>query len=290
MSRSMRFIAAAAAMILAAAAAAVPANAQDWRSISSVRRFADEETLHIELEYGAGELRITPAESGVLYRARIRYNAENFEPRLSYDNGRLDIGLEGTNKGLNFDFKGDGAQLALALGSEAALDLDLAFGAVEANIELGGLRLRELNLATGASETRITISRPNPLRASEVSFHIGAADFIARGLGNIHADRIRLEGGVGDITLDFTGLWRGDTDLDVDLGVGSLTLRLPRHVGVRVTRDGFLTSFDDDGFRERNGVYFSENWETAEYQLTIDIDTALSDINVQWVSTRSASL
>ena len=67
------------------------------------------------------------------------------------------------------------------------------------------------------------------------------------GLGNSRCDRFSLEGGMGKITLDFGGAWTSSTAAEIKMAMGELTLRLPRNVGVRLTLDRFLASFDPAG-------------------------------------------
>lgn len=274
------------AILLALLLPAGPASAQDWRTVTGTRQYAGEERIEVDVEYGAGRLEIQPARPGLLYHARLRYDAHVFRPELSYDNGRLRVGLDG-RRGIDLNAD-EGGRLELMLGPEPALDLDMAFGAVEADVELGGLRIRALEVSTGASETSLRFSRPNPDRARSVEIKVGAAEFHAVGLGNLNAERVRVEGGVGDITLDFTGEWQGDATASVRMGIGSLTLRLPRGLGVRVRKDSFLASFDGQELVRRGDAYYSENWDAAEHRLTISIDTALSDIDVRWVGPATA--
>src|SRR5262245_20552672 len=218
-------------------------QAQDWRRITTERRFAGEELLQVNVEYGAGRLTITPGPENSLYRATMQYDGRVFRPLNRYDkeNGTLHLGIDGGSiKGANLK----SGSLNLALGSAVPLDLDLKFGAAEADVELGGLRIRETSIQTGASETRIRVSRPNLESCSTAKFEVGAARFQAMGLGNLNCEDVRLSGGVGEVLLDFSGEWRNSASVDVDMGLGSLTLRVPRGLGVSVRKSGVLASFD----------------------------------------------
>ncbi|MBI4545768.1 MAG: hypothetical protein HY703_11275 [Gemmatimonadetes bacterium] len=255
--------------------------AQDVRTVTTMRQFAGQEQLGVAVEYGAGRLRIEPGAKGALYRASLSYDADVFQPVTAYADGRLRLGLKGRN---GVKIRGHRAsRLDLALGPDAPLDLDLKFGAVEANIELGGLRVRRLEVSTGASETVLRFSQPNPERCRIVELEAGAAAFRVFGLGNANAERLTFDGGVGDILLDFTGEWRGDMTADIDMGVGSLTLNVPHGLGLQITRDTFLTSFDPEGLVKRGNSYYSQDWNDAKHRLTIQIDAAFGAIAVRWV-------
>lgn len=260
--------------------AATPAFAQDWHTVTSLRQFRNESELRVDVEYGAGNLTITPASGNALYKATLRYDASTFKPVTQYRDGHLRVGIEGGSiKGRNLK----SGRLDLTLGTRVPLDMDLKFGAVHADVELGGLRIRELHVATGASETGLTVSRANPERCSEANLEVGAAEFRAVGLGNLNCEHFRMAGGVGDVLLDFNGTWRSDASVDIDMGLGSVTIRVPRGLGVSVRKKGVLASFDSQELIKRGDTYYSENWQDAETKVTFNIDAALGSIRMVWV-------
>jgi len=253
---------------------------QDWQSMSQARARSDETELRVDVEYGAGSLELRPAPAGMLYRTRMRYDADHFRPEVSYDDGRLGIEIGGG------DIRGGktkGGNLDLALGTELPLDLSLEFGAAEAQIELGGMRLTRGSIKTGASKTVLRVSEPNPQVCNSFEIEVGAAQFEAYSLGNLRTERFRLSGGVGEVVLDFGGAWETDMDANIEMGLGSLTLRVPRGLGLRVQKQGFLAGFDSEGLVKRGDVYFSENWEAANRRLTVRLQAALGSIRVVWV-------
>lgn len=266
---------------VAALPAATTADAQDWRTFNTRRQLSGERKLRVDLEFGAGRLKIEPAAAGELYHAAIRYDGDSFEPVAKYERGVLKLGIEGSSRSRRKIR--EGAQLTLGLGTDIPLDLNFAFGAVEADIELGGLTIRKADISTGASETKLRFSRPNHERLQRLELAVGAAAFTATGLGNANADRIVFKGGVGDIVLDFSGTWRGDTQVEVAMGMGSLTLHLPRGVGIRIERETFLVSFDPKGLEKRGNGYYSEGWEDAERRLTIALKGALGSVDIRWL-------
>jgi hypothetical protein len=267
-------------LALLALSIATPAFGQDWRTITSLRQFKGEEDLRVIVEYGAGNLSIGPLAGNSLYKATLRYDANSFRPVTQYSVGKLRVGVEGGSvKGRNLK----SGRLDLGLGQRVPLTLDLKFGAVEANVELGGLRVHELNIATGASKTHLNVASLNPINCAELKFEVGAAEFNAQNLGNLNCEMIRVAGGVGDVTLDFNGAWRVDSHVDIDMGLGSLTLRVPRGLGVSVKKTGVLASFDSQELVKRGHTFYSQNWEKATNRVTFTIDAALGSIRMVWV-------
>lgn len=278
MSEPRRHAASAALLLLVATPAL--ASAQDWRTLSSSRQHASERLLEVDVEYAAGGLTVRPARAGVLYGAEMRYDGDVFDPSVRYDRGRLVVDLEG--EGMRSG-NHEAGSLDLELSPDVPLDIELKFGAGRADVELGGLHVRRAAIATGASEAQVRFSHPNPVDAEELEVQVGAARLELAGIGNAGAERLRVEGGVGEITLDFTGAWRRDMDAEVKMGLGALRLVLPRGLGVRVRKRGMLTAFDSQRFTKRGETFYSEGWEAATHHLTLTIEAAFSSIDVRWV-------
>src|SRR5690606_6572605 len=155
--------------------------------------------------------------------ATVRYDADSFLPVTEYEDGRLRLGVE-SKRGVKVRGRQHASRLDVALGPDAPLAIDLEFGAAQADIELGGLRIRRAEISTGASETTLRFSQPNPERLSVLDIEVGAAALRAEGLGNANVEQLTVDGGLGDVVLDFSGEWRGDMTADIDMGIGSLTL------------------------------------------------------------------
>ena len=272
-----------AAIVLAVSAAFIAphvVHAQDWRTVTSSRQVAGESLVQVDVEYAAGELRIGPGTRGTLYRSSLRYDADVFRPQTEYANGRLHIGIEGNNvRGRNLK----SGSLDLRLTPDVPLELEIAFGAAEANIDLGGLRVRQVEIATGASSTLVNVSQPNTETCRLLEISAGAAKLDVTNIGNLNAQRVQVEGGVGEMTLDFSGALRNDIEVDIDMGLGSLTLRVPRGVGVRVEKDGLLASFDSQGLVKRGDIFYSEGYDRAARRIDFNIDAALGSIRIEWV-------
>lgn len=260
--------------------------AQEWESLSMRRAFNGERALSVDVEYGAGTLTVGPGQPGTLYRAALRFDAEAFEPETSYENGRLHIGIDDAEvRGRHVE----GGTLTLELSPRVPLDLDLAFGAAEANIELGGLRIERLEVATGASVTELSFSQPNPIQAESVTFQVGAARFVATGLGNANTRMLSVEGGVGEVDLDFSGAWAADMHATVEMGLGKLTLRLPRGLGVHIEKDGLLAAIEAEGLIKQGNMYYTEGFQQAKRKLNVEIDAAFNAIQIVWVGNLQAN-
>ena len=283
-----RWWAAALAAGLCLCAAVPPVFAQTWRTVTSARQLHGERELAVNVEYGAGLFRLRPGAEGELYRLELRYDEEKFTPVRQFDPaaGRLRLGVHGRD-GVRVSLgdrrrREEPPYLNLELSPDIPLALDLQLGAVQSDVELGGLALRRISYRTGASETQLSFSRANPVPCDELVMEAGAAEFVARQLANANCARVRFSGGVGRVELDFTGTWRQNMEADLNVGIGSLHLRLPSDVGVEVHLSRFLASFDAAGFTKRGDVYYSANHGTARQRLLMHINASIGGIDVSW--------
>lgn len=257
--------------------------AQSWRTVTMSRQLPRASAeLRVFVEYGAGQLDIRSVDEGVLYRMNLRYDEDAFEPVADFSSDRLRLGVESLRRGIEVRGRQSGS-LELELARGVPMDLDLEFGAVQAEIDLGGLALTDLSLSTGASESTIDVSEPNTVSMRTASFEVGAAQFTARHLGNLNAERIQLDAGVGSISLWLNGRWQRDAQVTIDMGLGALDLFVPEGLGVRLRKDSFLTALDSEGLVKRGDVYESLDFEDADRKITIDLDAAFGSVSVVWV-------
>lgn len=287
-------VAAAFATLLLTAAGPLAGQSAEWYEMSSRRQTDGIETLEADIEYAVGRLEVGAAEAGLLYRLDLRYDARRFEPVRRWSTaagtGHLRLRFDSDDDFDDFDIddfddvdSDELGGLTLGLSREVPTRVSLGVMAAEARLHLGGLALERFVLRTGASETSIDFDSANPVRMDRLELAAGAADFRASGLGNARFDHLEFVGIVGDVRLDFRGDWEGSAEAEINMGLGSLRLTFPRELGVRIDRQGILTSFDSVGFDEVDGAFQTPNWETASSRLDLSIRAGLGDIDVTFV-------
>ncbi len=262
--------------------------AQSWRSDGVTRRRQGEESLDVKIEYAVGRFELSPMTGGeLLYRLSTRYDEEAFDLYSSYrqrhNRGRLRIDLEGRedfelNSLRDYDIEAGALELHLTDGVPVSLSIEL--GAVEADLELGGLRLTDIDVQIGASDARISFSEPNLEVAESCSFKVGAAVFEIESLGNSGCRDLEFAGGVGAMTLDFSGDWNHDARGEIKVGLGTVEIRVPAEIGVRLERETFLVSLEAPGFTKGDDVWVSRNWAEASHRLELKLSGALGTIRV----------
>jgi hypothetical protein len=268
--------------------------AQNWRVITAQRERQSLDTLHVRVEYGAGTVSIGAAPGPLLYDVRLRYDADRSHPERRYDASTRTLTIGGDSAvarifalnrrrirlGTGERRQGDSLSLGLARG--VPMELTLALGATDSRIDLTDLAVARLNAEIAASDARISFGAPNPSTLRELSIHSAAAGLKVNQLGNARAGTVRVSTAVGDVDLDLSGAWTGEMALDVHAMMGSITVRVPRDVGVRASVSKFFGGVDAPNFTQRDGALFSANWDNAPRKLVINGDVALAGIQVVW--------
>jgi len=274
-------------VLLALALAAPAAAAQSMRSMSVSRQQHGETRLRAAIAFGAGEVSVQPAPEGTLYAANLTWDAARFVPRTRYDAAaaHLTVALEPVGGGgVRVASTRQLAQRAvIALSAAAELDLDATVGAADADLELGGLRLAELRIRTDATRATVRFSRPNPGACSRAEFRSGAAELQVVHLGDAGCRAVRVEGGVGTVTLDLRGAWPAEAELDVRVTLGSVRLRVPPDLGVRLTLERFAASFQPAGFTREGDGWVTDGCATAARKLDLRVAATVGGVQIERV-------
>lgn len=266
---------------------AFPAAAQTMRSFTAARGMLAERQIIATIDFGAGAVRIRPAATSQLYRMGLRYDADRFQPIQQYDarTGILRLGLESIGRGgMRVTSRSQLEQTgAFAFSRTVPLVLAANLGASEADIDLGGLTLVDLTVRSGASRSVVAFSSPTRGECRHATFTVGAGDIDVIGLANAGCREVRLDGGVGRATLDFTGAWKRDAQVTVAMSMGVVTLRIPRGTGVRLDASRFLSTLRADGFERDGKTWTTPRFDAAAHKLTVELNTTVASIDVAWI-------
>lgn len=280
-----------AAMLALLVAVSTPAllTAQSMRSYSASRPITDTRIpLRATLDFGAGRVVVRAGDPSVLYATQMEYDADRYTPVQRYDprTGILHLGLTSIGRGglrvTSREHLQQSARFQFAPG--VPLNLEANLGASEAHLDLGGLALHEVSVRAGASRSTIDVTKPSDIRCERARFISGASELQITQLANLGCREIQIEGGVGRTTVDFRGTWSTDAHVAATQTVGTLTLRIPRGIGVRINATGrFLSRLTFEGFARSGDSWQSTNFDDATHHLTIDLTTNVADVTLEWI-------
>ncbi len=243
------------------------------------------ESLVIEIEFDAGELYIIPRDMDDAAKLKVVYDERRFDYDVDFAKKR-DVGhlyLESsTRRSRNIDELDNEWNLELSTRFPTELTLDI--GACEAEIDLGGIPLTELSLDIGAASGLIDFSSPNPDRIHEMEVDIGASSVEIINLGNANVDRFEFSCGAASCELDFRGEFNGETEVRLDVGLGSTKIILPEDVAVRIETedDNWFSSIDfhnDDLDEVRDGVFESPGYRRADNKILVEVDVGMGSVD-----------
>jgi len=243
-----------------------------------------ESAVQAEVLFGAGELALAAGSAESLLDAHFVYNIENWKPEVDYKDGQLTVRQGGDERAWgvpagNLDEVRN--EWELRFGPTVALDLHVRAGAGQGTLDLSGLALTALQADMGAGDFTLRFDEPNPTRMERLTINAGASRLAVSGLGNAGPRNVKVQGGVGDLTLGFGGAWPTSTDVQINAGVGTLILRLPEDIGVRVALKGAATDIEAPGFTRQGDAYVNAAFGQTETELRIEITLGVGEVKLE---------
>lgn len=253
-----------------------------------------EKELKIVLTSSFGSVFVTRGEPGkvLVLDAAPR---EKRDPQMTVDYavrnrvGYMDVTLgEGSrdNDGKRGSFKiskWDGGKWYLKFSDDLPISFDVQLGVGRGDFDLSGLQVKDFNLSSGASDVSLSFDEPNRTSIENISIESGLSKFDGRNLCNANFKHLRFQGGVGAYTLDFGGLLNSEVDVDIEVGMGVMTLYLPSSVGARVmyekswgSKVDCAADFGSNGENE----YVSKNYFSSSGKMNIRIDSGFGSVKV----------
>lgn len=189
------------------------------------------ESAHVNVNMGAGDLKVSSGTEKLL-RAYFTYNVPQFKPDVRYS-------TSGGVASLTIDEPESHAHMGhvkyewdLRLNKDVPLDLDVHFGAGQAQLDLGALNLRGVNVQMGVGQMQLDL-RGAPKHDYTVSIQggVGEADIKLPNTVGIEAT---ASGGIGEISVNGLtkegGRWANEAfrnpgvkvHVDVKGGIGAI--------------------------------------------------------------------
>ncbi len=278
-------------LILLLAVAISSAANGDERVILTIDETLDDQvqSMEVDVEFGFGAIRIERGNPAKAVTGYMQYDEDTIRPSARYrvDGNRAHFRLvtRGRNTGWHMDSGIDSPESELYFTTKIPLDIDFSCGLGEATLDLGDMQVRELSLDNGLGETTLDFSKPNQTRLRRLSVDNGLGELTAMNLTNANTDILSFDSGLGSATLDFRGDNFHDMRIDISVGLGSVTLKIPRGYNVELdAEENFLASINARGMDNLgHGRYRSFDWDSDQPTLRITAEVGLGSIDVKWV-------
>ncbi len=246
---------------------------------------AGEESLRARVELKVGQIEVEPGSPANTYELELHYNELAFEPMIDFarESGvaELSIGLEGEGK--SFRGLGDN-RLYLRLSPEIPLELKTSNGVGECDLNLSGMKIRSLVLESGVGETKLRMLESNPITCEKLEISSGVGGLELVGLGNLSFDELEFRGGVGGASLDFSGNWDTVGEVEIEVGVGGISLRLPRDLGAEIRASKtFMSNLELPQFTKKGDTYYSDNIERVSKVIKFRVAAGIGEVKLEWI-------
>ncbi len=266
------------------------ATAGDERTILTVDETLDEnvKSMEIEIEFGFGEIRLERGNPAKAVTGYMQYDEDSIRPSAKYkvegDRAYFRLVTKSRHRGWSLDYSFDSPESEIYFTTRVPLDIDFSCGLGEASLDLGKMKVRELSLANGLGETTLNFSTPNGVELRRLSVDNGLGELTALNLSNARSEKLSFDCGLGEATLDFRGESRHDMEVDINVGLGSVTLKIPRGYNVELdAEENFLSSINARGLeRLSRSRYRSSDYDPKKPTITIDASVGLGSIDIKW--------
>ena len=277
-------------MMLAGALAA-----QD-QSIITIDESLDDavERIDIFVKFGFGKIKIERGNPSKAVTGFIQYNDELIEPKIVYRSregtATFRLETEARREGWGFTRLGDihdydKPESELYFTTRVPLDIDFSCGLGEAVLDLGDLMVSDASIENGLGATFLDFSKPNRTRMRRLSVDNGLGELSATNLGNANTSSYSFDSGLGDARLDFGGELREDIQVNANIGLGSMTFKIPRRYNVELdAEDNFLSTIITPGMEQiMRGMYRSRDFDSGQPTIFIKANVGLGTIRLVWI-------
>ncbi len=252
-----------------------------------------EKELKVTLDAGFSDLTLSRGSGANVLDATIENESDldperfvEYVPRGSV--GYLTINTSGDassgSKKHSVEFKGFHSNSCdLRFTDALPISFELGLGLGKGNLDRTGLNVKDLRLSAGASSVRLRFDKPNKSVIENLTIESGLSKFEGEGLCNANFNRLKFEGGVGSYSLDFGGELRKEVDVQVEVGLGTLTIDIPPGTGAKVIYEKNIfahVDLDRDFSEEQDNSYYSANYRTAPGRMNIRIDAGLGSVRI----------
>jgi hypothetical protein len=232
------------------------------------------------------------AASGCVVRREALGDAD--KPRVDETTER--VPLEGAEK--------VSVRLEMGAGELSVTGDELADDAMQADFSFSPATLKpETDIERGDDSLEITVSHPDVTAwnfgtrrftsewdltlAEGVPLDLTAALGAGDGeldLSGLDLTDLRVDMGAGDVTVDLSGPRESDLDARITAGVGSVEVRLPSNVGVRVSgRQDGLGDWSYDGFTVDGEYLVNDAYGETDTSIELDVQRGIGEVRLELV-------
>jgi hypothetical protein len=259
-------------------------DSRDTEKLDKTFKVHTDRDLRLRLEVDAGQVRLSRGQSEDQLAVHLVYTKKLFRHAFRFNEPENDLEIRFDKDGW-FDHDHDmTAELEIELPRDVTLRADCRIKAGEVDLQLGDLRLADFAMRVTAGEVNVDFDLPNriEMEALELNTRIGESAF--RHLGNARFRDADINGGIGQMTVDFSGAMLASARARVDLDIGETVIILPQDAGAKLSISKFLfLSHTDMPFdlRKDGRYYYTENYGKAGQDFQLRINSGIGELRIE---------
>ncbi|GHB80831.1 LiaI-LiaF-like domain-containing protein [Persicitalea jodogahamensis] len=193
------------------------------------------------------------------------------EATLNFEGGAGEFKINGSTDKL---FEADSKSSLGGFRSDIRNNRNAKTAVIDFKMESG-----RMNLKKGNNENSVEINlNEKPLWNIDLGLGAGEAKF---DLSEFRVKSLKVSTGVADLKVKL-GDKVNRTDVNIESGVASVTLEIPKSVGCEVRIDGILNDRNMGDLRKvDDGLYRSPGYEEATRKIVVDYEAGLSEVNIR---------
>ncbi len=198
--------------------------------------------------------------------------SEDFDSLTKFANLKLNIGVgnfkikDTTNLLIEVKHDNDNANYSMTAKKEDSLSI------IDLSLEKG-----EFNNGNIRNNVVMKLN-PNPIW--DLDLNVGAAE-VDFDLSGFKTRNLKIQGGASDIELKL-GAALPLTEVKLEAGAASITIRVPESAGCEIISNTFMASKDFSGFTKiGKQQYQTPNFATSTNKIKIDLQAGVASVNVE---------
>ncbi len=198
--------------------------------------------------------------------------SEDFDSLTKFANLKLNIGVgnfkikDTTNLLIEVKHDNDNANYSMTAKKEDSLSI------IDLSLEKG-----EFNNGNIRNNVVMKLN-PNPIW--DLDLNVGAAE-VDFDLSGFKTRNLKIQGGASDIELKL-GAALPLTEVKLEAGAASITIRVPESAGCEIISNTFMASKDFSGFTKiGKQQYQTPNFVTSTNKIKIDLQAGVASVNVE---------
>ena len=134
----------------------------------------------------------------------------------------------------------------------------------------------------GLSDVNLVSKKSNIINCDNIKISTGISDFNSAGLGNFNSSNYTFDVGMGSAEIDMTGSVRKDTNVKIEVSVGSLELKLPSNTNIELSiNQNILSSVNVKNLvSSGEGKYKNKDYQKRWTSMNIEISVGVGSVDV----------